>query len=860
MKTTNCKVLLCGPVDGQWELVNSKLTALQSSAQGPFDVVFIVGQAFKDEHDFKQALQLTLPLPVYFFDPRGVPRGAHLPANLSLIDACKPLSAVTVAGLQLVYFNTAMEVGQEETAALAENCSRTDYRGCDLLFTSAWPSGYQQYVEDYRAPSSSAPSASSVVTALALQARPRYHIASGSDIFYQRPPYSTPGAPCCRLVCLSGVNSSGEKSRKWLYALSLAPLARVSDAELGEVPPGCTPCPYLSDRLPSGKQPLTSQATGDLKRARTEPPYLPALPPPRPGRFSGPEDAAAQKSGTFFFGQLGTGRPHAGQAPPTSALQTAPPSDLARTLFVGGLPRGMREADLAMVLPNALRIHHTEGKGFAFADFASHAAAAAVLAASQKSPLLLGGRALSLGWGKQRQGTGAGGESGTSGTSLQLEPPSTDAVTLYVGGLPPAYLQEEVAALLPGSARVRPVLGRAYCFVDMKDHSAATSAVALARTSPLLLRGCTLAVGWAQHSRCGTENTPTEDARTLFVGHLPPELTSAEVIALLCPAAGTAPAPSVHKPAGKDYAFAEFRSHSLAAAALAAFRPTRSAEEGEGEGAALMSPTVSWARGRPADSQSGAGMEDCWFCLASPTLKAHLLLSVGQHAYLALPRGAVCTGHVLVVPIECVPSRLLLSSEAKKEVNRYEAAVRSCYSSTAGGGQTGLLFERTLRTRGRDHVQVQLVPLPPRPPAAEQYLEIFLRLAVRQGIPFTELEDELEEALLGSAATPLSDSSQAVVTALPAEGPAQEYFYIEVPASSGGGRTCRRFLYVPPAGAAAEGSRLSMSFGLEVAAECLGRPERAHWKQCVVSEAEEARAAESFKSLFSPFDFTIEEE
>ena len=88
-------------------------------------------------------------------------------------------------------------------------------------------------------------------------------------------------------------------------------------------------------------------------------------------------------------------------------------------------------------------------------------------------------------------------------------------------------------------------------------------------------------------------------------------------------------------------------------------------------------------------------------------------------------------------------------------------------------------------------------------------------------------------------------------------GPHQEYFYIQLPrplTGHGSDPPDRRFIYVPGSSNSSS-SRFPMLFGLELLAECVGRPERANWKHCVVSEAEEERAADSFKQLFAPFDF-----
>jgi hypothetical protein len=43
--------------------------------------------------------------------------------------------------------------------------------------------------------------------------------------------------------------------------------------------------------------------------------------------------------------------------------------------------------------------------------------------------------------------------------------------------------------------------------------------------------------------------------------------------------------------------------------------------------------------GKPAEKNSHQG--DCWFCLGSPSVKVHLVVSVSENAYLAIPRGGM---------------------------------------------------------------------------------------------------------------------------------------------------------------------------------------------------------------------------
>lgn len=41
----------------------------------------------------------------------------------------------------------------------------------------------------------------------------------------------------------------------------------------------------------------------------------------------------------------------------------------------------------------------------------------------------------------------------------------------------------------------------------------------------------------------------------------------------------------------------------------------------------------------------------CWFCLASPEVEKHLVVSVGTYAYLALAKGGLVSEHLLILPI-----------------------------------------------------------------------------------------------------------------------------------------------------------------------------------------------------------------
>ena len=41
----------------------------------------------------------------------------------------------------------------------------------------------------------------------------------------------------------------------------------------------------------------------------------------------------------------------------------------------------------------------------------------------------------------------------------------------------------------------------------------------------------------------------------------------------------------------------------------------------------------------------------CWFCLSSAEVEKHLIVSVGEHSYLAMAKGALTGDHVMILPI-----------------------------------------------------------------------------------------------------------------------------------------------------------------------------------------------------------------
>ena len=53
----------------------------------------------------------------------------------------------------------------------------------------------------------------------------------------------------------------------------------------------------------------------------------------------------------------------------------------------------------------------------------------------------------------------------------------------------------------------------------------------------------------------------------------------------------------------------------------------------------------------------------CWFCLGSPEVEKHLVVSVGTHVYVAMAKGPLNEQHVLILPITHFQSLVTCSDE-----------------------------------------------------------------------------------------------------------------------------------------------------------------------------------------------------
>lgn len=211
----------------------------------------------------------------------------------------------------------------------------------------------------------------------------------------------------------------------------------------------------------------------------------------------------------------------------------------------------------------------------------------------------------------------------------------------------------------------------------------------------------------------------------------------------------------------------------------------------------------------------------CWFCLASPQVEKHLVISIGTHCYLALAKGGLTPRHVLILPIGHYQSVVDLSSEVVEEMEKYKSALRKFYKSKE---ERCVLFERNYRSQ---HLQLQVVPVPLNRCATEDIKEAFMVQAQEQQMEMMEIPEHTDLKQIAPPGTP--------------------YFYVEL--DSGEKLFYRIQKHFP------------LQFGREVLASeaVLNIPTRADWKECKQSKEEEEEGSKQLRDDFQPYDFTWDE-
>lgn len=90
----------------------------------------------------------------------------------------------------------------------------------------------------------------------------------------------------------------------------------------------------------------------------------------------------------------------------------------------------------------------------------------------------------------------------------------------------------------------------------------------------------------------------------------------------------------------------------------------------------------------------------CWFCLSSPEIEKHLIVDIGHHAYMALPKGGLVPDHLLILPVNHIQSMVAAPEDVRDEIEKYKKALIAMYAKQ---NKCVAMFERNFKTQ---HLQI----------------------------------------------------------------------------------------------------------------------------------------------------------
>uniref|UniRef100_T1HES4 Cwf19-like C-terminal domain-containing protein n=1 Tax=Rhodnius prolixus TaxID=13249 RepID=T1HES4_RHOPR len=206
----------------------------------------------------------------------------------------------------------------------------------------------------------------------------------------------------------------------------------------------------------------------------------------------------------------------------------------------------------------------------------------------------------------------------------------------------------------------------------------------------------------------------------------------------------------------------------------------------------------------------------CWFCLSTCVDEKHLVISVGNQAFLALAKGPIIKEHVLITTLEHRRAVRILDEPARKEIEKYKKALMKYFMPY----RVPIFYERACKS---SHLQVHCVPIPN--DKVKHLVPAAKELAFKYELEVTEYPNTRQSFMC-----------------LP---PEKLYFHIEVPNGVD--------LLIDA------DDNFPLHFGREllVMRNLLNLPEKKSWRHCIQSKEIETKAAEEFKNRFEKFDFNL---
>ncbi len=265
-----------------------------------------------------------------------------------------------------------------------------------------------------------------------------------------------------------------------------------------------------------------------------------------------------------------------------------------------------------------------------------------------------------------------------------------------------------------------------------------------------------------------------------------------------------------------------------------------------------------WRRPKRPRQSDYTKLENCFFCIGSPTLQTHLITSMADESYLTIPRGPLpppdansdlgIPGHTLIIPHTHVDDkvpvekRAHLSPNEYAEMQRYRRALCRMVQAKANG-KLGAVCWEVSRSHIR-HVHWQFLPVPS---------DLVSKGLVQAGFKVAAEKGSLPEFKKYDPTKMVAEKG--------------DYFRIWIWKPAGAAKvpgleeaedddekvTETSMLMPIPSS-----ERFDIQFGRKVMAQLLGLGHRADWHDVMQTEAAETADAEAFKAAFEPYDPALE--
>lgn len=262
-----------------------------------------------------------------------------------------------------------------------------------------------------------------------------------------------------------------------------------------------------------------------------------------------------------------------------------------------------------------------------------------------------------------------------------------------------------------------------------------------------------------------------------------------------------------------------------------------------------------WRRPKRRRQSPHTKLENCFFCIGSPTLQTHLITSMADESYLTIPRGPLpnpdpksdlgITGHALIIPHTHVDDKVPVDKRAHLSLNEYDEMQRYrralCRMVQAkANGKLGAVCWEISRSHIR-HVHWQFLPIPS---------DLISKGLVEAGFKVAAENGNLPSFKKYDATKIVAEKG--------------DYFRIWIWKAAGAatvpglehaagdddekGTESSMLMPIPSS------ERFDIQFGRKIMAQLLGLGHRADWHDVVQTEAEETADAEAFKAAFEPYD------